>query len=126
MPTYGYQCGRCAHKFEVRQSMSDAPLKDCPECGGELRKLLYPVGVQFKGSGFYTTDYRSKSDSQRDSQSEGKGDAKGGDGKDNGSKTSAKGSDKGSDKGSSSSTANGSESGTGSGEKKKEPAASKE
>ena len=39
--------------------MSDPPLHDCPECGGVLRKLLYPVGVQFKGSGFYTTDYKS-------------------------------------------------------------------
>jgi putative FmdB family regulatory protein len=124
MPTYGYQCGRCAHKFEVRQSMSDAPLKDCPECGGELRKLLYPVGVQFKGSGFYTTDYRSKSN--------GEGGDKG-DGKSDGSKTATKGSDKGSDKGSessSSSSSNGSESGSsssGSSEKKTtEPAASKE
>ena len=120
MPTYGYQCGRCAHKFEVRQSMSDAPLKDCPECGGELRKLLYPVGVQFKGSGFYTTDYRSKSNGE-------------GDGKGDGSKTATKGSDKGPDKGSESSSSgssNGSESGSsssGSSEKKKtEPAASKE
>ncbi|MBO0685481.1 MAG: FmdB family transcriptional regulator [Candidatus Dormibacteraeota bacterium] len=59
MPIYGYQCGRCGHQFEVMQSMSAAPLKDCPQCGGELRKLLYPVGVQFKGSGFYTTDYRN-------------------------------------------------------------------
>lgn len=59
MPIYGYQCGRCGHQFEVMQSMSAAPLRDCPECGGELRKLLYPVGVQFKGSGFYTTDYRN-------------------------------------------------------------------
>lgn len=59
MPIYGYQCGRCGHQFEVMQSMSAAPLTDCPECGGELRKLLYPVGVQFKGSGFYTTDYRN-------------------------------------------------------------------
>jgi putative FmdB family regulatory protein len=65
MPTYGYHCGRCGHEFEVRQSMSDAPLKDCPECGGELRKLLYPVGVQFKGSGFYTTDYRSGGDKSK-------------------------------------------------------------
>ena len=45
--------------------MSDAPLKDCPECGGELRKLLYPVGVQFKGSGFYSTDYRSASEKSK-------------------------------------------------------------
>lgn len=59
MPIYGYACGRCAHQFEILQSMSAAPLKVCPECGGELRKLLYPVGVQFKGSGFYSTDYKS-------------------------------------------------------------------
>jgi putative FmdB family regulatory protein len=125
MPTYGYQCGRCAHKFEVRQSMSDAPLKDCPECGGELRKLLYPVGVQFKGSGFYTTDYRSKSNGEGgEGKSEGQSE-----GKSEGSKTATKGSDKGSES-SSSSSSNGSEGGSsqsGSSEKKKtEPAASKE
>ena len=126
MPTYGYQCGRCAHKFEVRQSMSDAPLKDCPECGGELRKLLYPVGVQFKGSGFYTTDYGRKSNG--DGNGEGKSDVKS-DAKSEGSKTSATGSDKGSVSGSSSSSSNGSDSGTsssGSSEKKKEPAGNKE
>jgi putative FmdB family regulatory protein len=128
MPTYGYQCVRCAHKFEVRQSMSDAPLKDCPECGGELRKLLYPVGVQFKGSGFYTTDYRSKSNGEGD----GKDDRKS-DGSKTATKDSDRGSDKGSDKGSessSSSSSNGSESGSGSSgsseKKKTEPAASKE
>jgi putative FmdB family regulatory protein len=133
MPTYGYQCGRCAHKFEVRQSMSDAPLKDCPECGGELRKLLYPVGVQFKGSGFYTTDYGRKGDGngegKGDGKTEGKGDGKSegkSDSKTDGSKTSATGADKSSASGSSS---KGSESGTGSGgssEKKKEPAGNKE
>ena len=68
MPIYGYRCGQCGHELEVFQSMSDAPLKTCPECGGSLRKLLYPVGVQFKGSGFYTTDYknggRSKSEAK--------------------------------------------------------------
>ena len=47
MPTYGYQCGRCAHKFEVRQSMSDAPLKDCPECGGELLRRCKACGAAF-------------------------------------------------------------------------------
>ncbi len=59
MPTYGYRCDRCEHELEIFQRMSDEPLKVCPECGGELRRLLYPVGVQFKGSGFYTTDYRN-------------------------------------------------------------------
>ena len=59
MPTYGYRCEQCGHELEVFQSMSDVPLKTCEACGGGLRKLLYPVGVQFKGSGFYTTDYRN-------------------------------------------------------------------
>ena len=61
MPIYGYRCTECGHELEVLQSMSAEPLKVCSECGGALRKLLYPVGVQFKGSGFYTTDYRSES-----------------------------------------------------------------
>jgi putative FmdB family regulatory protein len=59
MPIYGYRCSECGHELEVFQSMSDAPLRACPECGGTLRKLLYPVGVHFKGSGFYSTDYRN-------------------------------------------------------------------
>lgn len=59
MPIYGYRCNQCGHELEVLQSMSDQPLRVCPECGGLLRKLLYPVGVQFKGSGFYTTDYKN-------------------------------------------------------------------
>lgn len=59
MPIYGYRCSQCGHELEVLQSMSDQPLQVCPECGGVLRKLLYPVGVQFKGSGFYTTDYKN-------------------------------------------------------------------
>ena len=75
MPIYGYRCTECGHELEVLQSMSAEPLKVCTECGGALRKLLYPVGVQFKGSGFYTTDYRngggakSKSDSGSSSDS---------------------------------------------------------
>jgi putative FmdB family regulatory protein len=77
MPIYGYRCTECDHELEVLQSMSAEPLKVCPECGGALRKLLYPVGVQFKGSGFYTTDYRngggakSKSESGSSSDSNG-------------------------------------------------------
>jgi putative FmdB family regulatory protein len=59
MPIYGYRCSQCGHELEVLQSMSAAPLQECPQCGGQLRKLLYPVGVQFKGSGFYTTDYKN-------------------------------------------------------------------
>src|SRR5690242_5835870 len=59
MPIYGYRCGQCGHELEVLQSMSEPPLKVCPECGGPLNKMLYPVGVHFKGSGFYSTDYKS-------------------------------------------------------------------
>jgi putative FmdB family regulatory protein len=76
MPIYGYRCDECGHELEVFQSMSDAPLKSCPVCGGKLRKLLYPVGVQFKGSGFYTTDYkngRSKSETKSTEGSSGSG-----------------------------------------------------
>jgi putative FmdB family regulatory protein len=69
MPIYGYRCSQCGHELEVLQSMSDQPLQVCPECGGALRKLLYPVGVQFKGSGFYTTDYRNGGGSSTDGSS---------------------------------------------------------
>ena len=59
MPTYGYRCSNCGHEFEIQQRMSDLPLKACPKCQGKLSKILYPVGISFKGSGFYTTDYGS-------------------------------------------------------------------
>lgn len=61
MPIYGYRCEACGEEVEVFQSMRDSPLRVCAACGGRLRKLLYPVGVQFKGSGFYSTDYRDGS-----------------------------------------------------------------
>ncbi|HKW71820.1 MAG TPA: zinc ribbon domain-containing protein [Candidatus Dormibacteraeota bacterium] len=61
MPIYGYRCSSCGHQFEVQQRMSDEPLKVCPECQGKLTKILYPAGVIFKGSGFYTTDYKGSS-----------------------------------------------------------------
>jgi putative FmdB family regulatory protein len=61
MPTYGYRCSNCGHEFEIQQRMSDPPLKACPKCQGKLGKILYPVGISFKGSGFYTTDYKASS-----------------------------------------------------------------
>ena len=61
MPTYGYQCRECGHRFEVFQKMTDAALTACENCGGALKKLLYPVGIQFKGSGFYINDYARSS-----------------------------------------------------------------
>jgi len=57
MPTYEYECKSCGHSFEVFQSMSEAPLSDCPQCGKELRRLINGgSGVIFKGSGFYVND----------------------------------------------------------------------
>ena len=62
MPTYEYECRQCGHRFETFQSMKDEPLKKCEKCGGELRRLIGTgAGIIFKGSGFYQTDYRSKS-----------------------------------------------------------------
>lgn len=60
MPTYEYACNDCAHNFEITQKFSDAALTTCPECDGGLRKVFSPVGVVFKGSGFYATDNRTK------------------------------------------------------------------
>ena len=63
MPTYAYTCTVCDHAFDVHQSFDDAPLTVCPQCAGRLRKVFSPVGVVFKGSGFYRTDARSSSTS---------------------------------------------------------------
>lgn len=62
MPTYAYACQSCEHEFEQFQSMKDAPLKDCPECGKKTLKRLVGggAGLIFKGSGFYITDYKKK------------------------------------------------------------------
>ncbi|MCC7035200.1 MAG: zinc ribbon domain-containing protein [Acidobacteria bacterium] len=57
MPLYEYQCDACAHRFEVIQKFSDAPLDTCPKCGGAVKKLLSSPAIQFKGSGWYITDY---------------------------------------------------------------------
>ena len=60
MPTYEYACTECGNRIEVVQSISDAPLTTCTVCGGQLRKVFSPVGIVFKGSGFYRTDSRGK------------------------------------------------------------------
>jgi putative FmdB family regulatory protein len=60
MPTYEYACTECGQHIEVVQSMSDAPLATCAICGGRLRKVFSPIGIVFKGSGFYRTDSRAK------------------------------------------------------------------
>jgi putative FmdB family regulatory protein len=60
VPLYEYQCKKCKHRFEKIQKFSDRPLKKCPECGGPLEQLLSAPAVQFKGSGWYVTDYAKK------------------------------------------------------------------
>ena len=59
MPTYEYACTQCGHRIEVVQSFSDSPLEVCEKCGGRLRRVFHPVGVLFKGSGFYSTEARA-------------------------------------------------------------------
>jgi putative FmdB family regulatory protein len=58
VPTYGYRCKNCSLEFEVRQRMTDKSIAACPNCGGEGRRLIFPAGIVFKGSGFYKTDSR--------------------------------------------------------------------
>ena len=72
MPTYGYRCTNCGHQFEIHQRFSDEALDVCPKCQGKLIKLLYPAGMIFKGSGFYSTDYRN-SGSETSGSSNGSG-----------------------------------------------------
>lgn len=63
MPTYEYQCKTCGHHFERVQRFSDAPLTECPECSGVIRRVIHPAGIVFKGSGWYITDSRKGGDS---------------------------------------------------------------
>ena len=64
MPTYTYQCDSCGHGFEAVQRFADDPLTECPQCGASIRRVIQPVGVVFKGSGWYITDSRPKSSSE--------------------------------------------------------------
>jgi putative FmdB family regulatory protein len=61
VPTYEYACAECGERLEAVQKFSDDPLTECPACQGRLRKVFSPVGIVFKGSGFYRTDSRSSS-----------------------------------------------------------------
>lgn len=72
MPTYEYQCEACGHRFEKFQSIKAAPIRKCPQCGKSAVKRLLGTGagIIFKGSGFYTTDYRSEN-YQKAAKSEG-------------------------------------------------------
>jgi putative FmdB family regulatory protein len=61
VPLYDYQCDHCGHRFEVRQGIKEDPLTVCPQCKGSIRRVIHPVGIVFKGSGFYVTDNRRPS-----------------------------------------------------------------
>ena len=80
MPVYAYACTECGHHFEQHQSFTDDPIKICPECDGQVRRIIHPARVIFKGSGFYVTDNRRisggsdrKAKSDSDTTSNGKG-----------------------------------------------------
>jgi putative FmdB family regulatory protein len=62
MPLYEYQCDDCANRFERIQKFSDPPVDKCPRCGGVVRKLISSPAIQFKGSGWYITDYARKAE----------------------------------------------------------------
>jgi putative FmdB family regulatory protein len=60
MPLYEYECKKCGHRFEKIQKFSDKMVKKCPECGGQVEQMISAPAVQFKGSGWYVTDYAKK------------------------------------------------------------------
>jgi putative FmdB family regulatory protein len=112
VPTYQYTCTDCGEQVEVVQKFTDDALTVCPACGGKLRKVFSPVGIVFKGSGFYRTDSRNgstdgpgKKDKDKESSGSKSSDSSSGSSKDSGS---------GSGSGSSDSSSSGSGSGSGS------------
>ncbi len=72
MPTFEFVCINCNEKYEIITTLGDEPLKVCLKCGGTLKKVFHPVGIVFKGSGFYTTDYKKKTE-KTDSEDKNKG-----------------------------------------------------
>jgi putative FmdB family regulatory protein len=69
MPLYEYQCQKCHHRFEKIQKFSDKPMNKCPDCGGPVEQMISAPAVQFKGSGWYVTDYAKKSPAPSDGDS---------------------------------------------------------
>ncbi len=65
MPLYEYRCRKCGRRVEKIQKFSDEPLKTCESCGGKLERLISPPAIQFKGTGWYVTDYAKKSSGSR-------------------------------------------------------------
>ncbi len=60
MPVYTYECDECGVRFDLRQKFSDDPVSDCPECGGHVHRVPQPVGIVFKGSGWYVKDSKGQ------------------------------------------------------------------
>lgn len=75
MPLYEYRCKQCGHQFEKIQSFSAPELKECPECNGEVERLISAPAVQFKGSGWYVTDYASKGGASKSGNSSASGES---------------------------------------------------
>lgn len=73
MPLYEYQCKPAGHRFETRHGVHETPVTACPECGGEVRRVIQPVGIVFKGSGFYKTDSRASKSAPASPAADGKG-----------------------------------------------------
>lgn len=96
MPTYEYRCKDCGQHLEVVQSFRDDPLTECPTCTGTLKKVFQPVGIAFKGTGFYRNDARSGSSSSSTSTSSSADAGAGASSSDGGSSTPTSSSDKGS------------------------------
>src|ERR1700734_1617204 len=126
VPTYQYTCTDCGEQVEVVQKFTDDPLTVCPACGGKLRKVFSPVGIVFKGSGFYRTDSRNGSSSdgpgKKDKDKESSG-SKSSDSSSGSSKDSGSGSGSGASESSSSSSGSSSGSGDKKGSKSSAPAA---
>jgi putative FmdB family regulatory protein len=99
MPLYEYQCEKCGHRFEKIQKFSDRMVKKCPKCGGRVEQMISAPAVQFKGSGWYVTDYAKKStapssedggkDSKKDEKSKSEGSSKDGSAKESSSSESS-------------------------------------
>jgi putative FmdB family regulatory protein len=98
MPLYEYECEKCGHRFEKIQKFSDKMVKKCPECGGKVEQMISAPAVQFKGSGWYVTDYANKShapssdggkDSKKEEKSKSEGSSKEGSSKESSSKESS-------------------------------------
>lgn len=70
VPIYEYQCAKCGHRFEVVQKVSDAPISKCEKCKGKAERLISSPAIQFKGSGWYVTDYARKSSGPEPSKTE--------------------------------------------------------